>query len=231
MNWVLIITLLILVGYAIKGHHDGFIKTVFSIFSVIVAIVITIIIAPIVSKELQKNDSIMKTLTKQVAKTISIDEKNISKIDAIEIIEKLVLPKSIKEGLIENNNPEMYQSLFVNDFSEYISSYLAVIIINATTFFGVFLIVWIALIILSYILDLISKLPVINGLNKTVGLLVGVIHGLIVIWIICIFLTAISSTPFGRMIFGYINDNEWLGIIYNNNLLLKVITDLANTLF
>lgn len=231
MNWVLIITLLILVGYAIKGHHDGFIKTVFSIFSVIVAIVITIIIAPIVSKELQKNDSIMKTLTKQVAKTISIDEKNISKIDAIEIIEKLVLPKSIKEDLIENNNPEMYQSLFVNDFSEYISSYLAVIIINATTFFGVFLIVWIALIILSYILDLISKLPVINGLNKTAGLLVGVIHGLIVIWIICIFLTAISSTPFGRMIFGYINDNEWLGIIYNNNLLLKVITDLANTLF
>lgn len=231
MNWVLIITLLILVGYAIKGHHDGFIKTVFSIFSVIVAIVITIIIAPIVSKELQKNDSIMKILTKQVAKTISIDEKNISKIDAIEIIEKLVLPKSIKEDLIENNNPEMYQSLFVNDFSEYISSYLAVIIINATTFFGVFLIVWIALIILSYILDLISKLPVINGLNKTAGLLVGVIHGLIVIWIICIFLTAISSTPFGRMIFGYINDNEWLGIIYNNNLLLKVITDLANTLF
>lgn len=231
MNWVLIVTLLILVSYAIKGHHDGFIKTVFSIFSVIVAIVITIIIAPIISKELQKNDSIMKTLTKQVAKTISIDEKNISKIDAIEIIEKLVLPKSIKEDLIENNNPEMYQSLFVNDFSEYISSYLAVIIINATTFFGVFLITWIALIILSYILDLISKLPVINGLNKTAGLLVGVIHGLIVIWIICIFLTAISSTPFGRMIFGYINDNEWLGIIYNNNLLLKVITDLANTLF
>lgn len=231
MNWVFVITILILIGYAIKGHHDGFIRTIFSVFSVIAAIILTIIAAPIVSKELQKNESIMGALTEQVANTISIDEKNISKIDAAEIINKLILPKSIKEDLIENNNKEVYQSLLVSNFNEYICRYLAVIIINALTFLGIFLVVWIALMILSYILDLISKLPVINGLNKTAGLLVGLLHGLIVLWIVCIFLTAISSTPLGAAIFEAINENKWLEMIYNNNLLLKVITDLASTIF
>lgn len=40
-------------------------------------------------------------------------------------IEKLNLPQSMKDALIENNNSEVYQLLGVDHFIEYVSTYLA----------------------------------------------------------------------------------------------------------
>lgn len=39
MNWLLLVVLALLVGYAISGIKRGFIKTIFSLASIIIALI------------------------------------------------------------------------------------------------------------------------------------------------------------------------------------------------
>lgn len=231
MNWLLIAVVLILVGYAIKGGKVGFIKTVFSIFSVVIALVLSITISPSVGKILQNNEKINTSITTRIEKIIKLEETDTKVTDEVEVINGLNLPKSLKNSLIENNNTEMYKALSIHNFKEYISSYLAAVIINALSFIIVFIVINIILLVLSSILGIISKLPILNGLNKTAGILVGLLQGLIVIWVLCIVLTASLGTKSGQYIYELVNQSKLLSSIYNNNILLNVVTNLAKILF
>jgi Colicin V production protein. len=234
-NWLLILVLLILGGYALYGRHKGFIKTVFSLFSIIAALIITVWISPIVSKQVQQNDQIMGFITTKVEKVLKTSSTEKTKVNnksnQVSYINTLPFPKAVKMALIENNNSDIYEAMAVNSFKEYVSSSIARIIVNAGAFIFVMLIVLILLSILCEALNIISKLPLINGLNKTAGLFAGVLQGFVIIWIGCIVITMLGSTKFGQSIFETINKNTFLSLIYNNNLFLKFITNLGSTLF
>jgi uncharacterized membrane protein required for colicin V production len=231
MNWVLILVIAVLSGYAIYGRSRGFIRTVFMLFSTIIAILLTTWISPVVSKEIQKNDKIMNYVTEKVSNVVKSSEKDKKKADQMNYIDKLPLPKKLKNALIENNNTDMYKAMAVDNFKDYISSTITRIIINAAIFLILMIVILIGLAVLCEALNIISKLPLINGLNKTAGLLAGLLQGIIVVWIGCIFLTMISSTKLGQEIFTQINENQFLSTIYNNNLFLNLITNVGATLF
>lgn len=231
MNWLWFVTLGIIVFFAYNGQREGFIKTVFKIFSLIISIALTVSLSPYVSKTLQNNEKLQKYVSGAVATTLNIgsDQKQVG--EQTKAIEELDLPQSLKTALIENNNSEVYKALAINSFKDYVVNYITCIIINAMSFVITFIIINVILIVLFNALNIISKLPIINGLNKTAGLLVGVLHGLIVVWVLCIVLTAFNSTPWGQNIFAMITESKLLSNIYNNNLLLKVITNIAKVLF
>lgn len=231
MNYLLILVIVILGGFALYGRHRGFIRTVFALFSMIFALLLTSWVSPVVSKELQKNEKAMSFVTNKVAKIVTGDKIGNKKTDQLDYIGKLPLPKTVKNTLIENNTTDIYKAMGVDSFKDYITSAVSRIIINAAVYFAITILIIIGLALLCQILDIISKLPLINGLNKTAGLLVGLLQGLIVIWIGCIFITMISSSKLGQTIFELINQDKFLSLIYNNNLLLRFITNLGATLF
>lgn len=231
MNWLLVAVALLLIGFAAKGGHVGFIKTVFSISALVVSLVLSVSLSPYVSKEMQNNKWIKDYMMERIEKVINLEEKNTKVTDEVEIIEGLNLPKALKNALRENNNTEVYKTLAIRSFKEYISSYLTVVIINSISFFIVFVIINVVLFILASALDILSKLPVLNGLNKTAGILVGLLQGLIVVWILCIVLTMFSTEKIGQNLFSLINQSKFLSNIYNNNMLLKATTDIAKAFF
>lgn len=233
MNWLFILVLLILVGFGLQGRRVGFIKTVFSIFSIIIALLVSTAVSPVISKALQNNEKIYGSISKNIEKNIKFDNELLSKSQQTEFLDNLKIPKSLVKLLKENNNEEMKNALNSgkNDFKGYVINYLTCLIINAISFIIIFIVLLILLFVISSILNIISKLPIINGLNKTAGLLVGVIQGLIIIWLLCILLTAISGTKSGQAMFEMINQSRFLSSIYDNNLLLKGITDMAKVLF
>ncbi|WFR57591.1 CvpA family protein [Anaerocolumna sp. AGMB13025] len=231
MNWLVILVIIVLAGYAFNGHRRGFIRTVFTLFSTILSLILTMWVSPVISKELQKNDKIMNFVTEKVEKVITFTDEGNKITDQVNFINKLPLPKIMKHTLIENNTKDVYQAMDVNNFKDYISESVARIIINAAVFLVIVLFITIGLALLCETLDIISKLPLINGLNKTAGLLAGLLHGIIVVWIGCIFLTLLSSTEWGKTIFELINKSEFLSTLYNNNLLLKFIMNLGKILF
>lgn len=231
MNWLLIAVLGIIVIFTYIGHKEGFIKTIFSLFSLLLAIVITSSVSPHVSKMLQNNQVIKEFVSEHVSKTMETDKENDTISDQAEHIEGMPIPKSLKKALIENNNEEIYRGFAVDTFKDYVSNYLTCVVINAVSFLFTFIIVNIMLLILVNVLNIISRLPIINGLNKTAGLFVGMFRGLVVIWLLCIVLTVFHVTEKGQEIYALINQSRLLSSIYDNNLLLKTITNIAEILF
>jgi uncharacterized membrane protein required for colicin V production len=231
MNWLEILVIVIIAGYTLNGRRRGFIKTVFTLFSTIIALLLTMWISPMVNKEVQKNEKVMTFVNNKVEKVVDFGKKNDKTSEQMNFIDKLFLPGPIKNALKENNTGDVYTAMAVNSFEEYITGTISRIIINAAVFIIVMLLVMIILGIISSALDIISKLPLINGLNKTAGLLVGLLHGIIITWIGFILLTMFSSTNIGKTMFLLINESKFLTMLYDNNLLLRYITDIGKILF
>lgn len=138
------------------------------------------------------------------------------------IIEALNLPDQLKRALIENNNGEVYRTLGVELFRDYIGSYLTNMIIQIVVFLLLFLMVFILLHILVVGLDLVARLPILSGMNKIAGALLGGAEGLFFIWIACLIFTVLSGTEVGILIMKQIDGSPWLSFLYHNNLLAKL---------
>jgi uncharacterized membrane protein required for colicin V production len=209
----------------------GFIKTVFSLVSLILALILTIWISPMVKDYMKGNEKFYNGIATKVEKLLPFGEEEVVEEEQSLAIEGLSVPKSIKEELLENNTAESYKEMAITSFKEYVSRYLTGVIINSLSFIVTFVAILIILWVIFMALDLISKLPLLNQVNKTAGLLAGLVHGLIVVWLFFILLNVFGSTAFGQSIMKLVGENEVLGIIYNNNILLKFITGATKIIF
>lgn len=224
MNWLLLIVLAILIINALIGRRVGFIRTVFSLCSLVVALALTVWVSPLVNDFIRGNEKFYDGITTKVEKILPFAEEEVKAKEQISLIEELKLPQSIKDSLIENNNAEVYEELSIKGFKAYVSNYLTGIIINALAFFLTFIIILIVLWAICFSLNLISKLPLLNQINKTAGLLAGLVHGLIVVWIFFILMTVFGSNELGQKGLAMVGESQILSFIYNNNFLLGFIT-------
>ncbi len=231
MNWLVVVVLVILLSNAIIGMRVGFIKTAFSLVSLILALILTTWISPMVKDYMMENEKLYNSIATKVEKLLPFGEEEILEEEETEAIDELSLPKSIKEGLLKNNTIENYKEMAITSFKQYVSRYLTGVIINSISFIATFIAVQLILWVIFMALDLISKLPLLNQMNKTAGLLAGLIHGLILVWLLFILLNVFGGTVFGQSIMKLVGENEALSIIYNNNILLKFITSATKIFF
>ena len=140
-----------------------------------------------------------------------------------DIINSYPIAGILKEQIIKDNNSEMYQLLDVQAIEEYIAAYIAKTIISAASFVISFIIVSIALRMLMTTLDILTKLPGIREINKTVGALLGFVQGLVVVWILFIAAEIFNTTAFGISVQTQINGNIILKFISDNNFIWNLI--------
>jgi len=223
MNWLLVIVLAILVINTLIGMKVGFIKTVFSLCSMVVAVILTIWLNPYVNDFMRGNEKIYDSISTKVEKVVPIKESTVAS-EQDSLIQGLSLPQSIKDALVKNNNVDVYKALSINSFKDYVTNYLTGIIINALSFIITFIVLLILLWAICIALDIVSKLPLINQINKTAGSLAGLIHGLVVVWLFFILVTVFGSSSLGQKALEMIGDSQILSFVYNNNFILKFIT-------
>lgn len=224
MNWILVVVLAILIGNALVGLRVGFIKTVFSLVSMVIALVLTIWISPNVNSMLKNNDKFYHMITSRVEKMLTMQEEKSDTADEESFIKGLPLPKSLKNTLIENKKDAS------GDLKEYIAEYVTGVIINAFAFILTFVLALVVLWALCFALDIISKLPLLNQINKLAGLAAGLVHGLVLVWLLFILLTVFGGAKFGQEAFVMIENNALLSLLYNNNLLLGFVTSASKLL-
>ena len=230
MNWLAILVLLFLAVYVIRGYCNGFIKTVFSICAVFIALVVASLGSSTLGGVLQDNETIYKAVNNKVVDTLKIETDAKSTSEQTQYINSLPVPKRMKEALEENNNKKVYELMDTSKFGDYVSGYITSMILNAISFVIIFMVVFILVRVLANVLDIVSRLPVIHTLNKVGGIALGLLHGFIVLWILCVVLTTASGTGVGQMCFKAINESAFLSIIYNNNLLLLFVVNAVEAL-
>lgn len=76
---------------------------------------------------------------------------------------------------------------------------------------------------IAFSLGIVAKLPILNGLNKKAGLLLGLVEGVLVVWIFFFVVTVCISTETGVKLLLMISESEILSWIYRHNLLFAFL--------
>ena len=222
-QWLPIAVGVFLVSMMLYGHYRGFLRQSVSVGALIITIMAVRYATPYVTGFLQENTQIRQSVAQMMVQATGIDglqeeQEDMPAFQRI-AIENLKLPQSMKDALIENNNSEVYQLLGVDRFIEYVSTYLAGMLINAIVSVLMFLATFILIQLLVRWLDLIARLPIIYGLNKIAGALLGLAHGLLLLWVGGLLLDLFSATPLGASLMDQVRESAWLSFLYQYNLL------------
>lgn len=224
MNWLLLLVILILIAYAVTGLKRGLIKTIFSMCSVLLALILTICISPRIGKALQNNEKLYDTIKGKVISIIPEENIGDSEEEQDKFIDQLDLPKAMKDTLIKNNTSMMYEKFSTQDVKEYVANYVTCMAINALAYILTYIAIRILLSIICKTLDVISKLPLIRQVNQLAGLAIGLVQGLLAVWVLFLILTIFSGSAVGQQAFTMIDSSPILGFLYNNNILLGFVT-------
>lgn len=104
-----------------------------------------------------------------------------------------------------------------------VANNLSITAIKIITLIILFILIRIALVCVKFITDIISKLPIINSINKIGGIAYGLLEGLFIIYLALAIAMAISTMIGNSDILTYINESNIGKMMFNNNILLKII--------
>lgn len=133
------------------------------------------------------------------------------------------VPESVIEGILEKTVDVTETLLEENGVYAKIAEGLASFIIKGISFLVALVAAWLLVQIISQLVGIASRIPVIKGVNRFLGLFAGAIYGLLLVWL-GFYITALASAgEWGRVVVSYIYENPFLTFLYENNLVLTLI--------
>ena len=223
MNSLDIFVLAVIGICVVVGYFRGFVKTCFSFVPSVVSLLLTNKIYPVFSKFL-RTTPVYGYIENGVAKALNLESMT-SAISAQsnDYINSLSIPDFLKESLISNNNPVVYGILDATGINEYISGYVANMILNILSMIvvAVGLIVIFKLVLI--LLDVVTKLPVIHGINSVGGLIVGLLEGVLIVWVVFVVAVLFVSGDSLTWFYESLENSKIALALFNGNILLKMI--------
>lgn len=233
MNKLMMVVGIIFLVCAFIGYKRGLIKIAASLAATILSLVLVTVLSPYVGKAILKytplEESVQKKCIEMFKGTVigeGAEEFDPSVVELtsdqeIMVIENAKIPSIFQELLIENNNEVVYEALGVTSFMEYIGGYLAKIIANILGFLVTILIVMILVRTFMFVFNIIGKLPVIGGVNRIAGGILGLGTGLIIVWVVMIAVSLLYNTNFGQAALTDIENSKILTYLYEHNMLMN----------
>ena len=217
LNWLSIGVLVAFALFIIHGYRKGFVKMAYSLVAVIISIALVSAITPYVKEALLKNTTLYDRLTQRCVEALDKKEKTKQQKDNKKEKEDI----DAKEPMLPTAVKAITGELTKNDLAEGLKKQagesLAMWILCVIAFVGSLIIVWLLLNFIEGALDLVTKLPVLHGTNQLLGAAAGAVHGLLLLWILCIVLTALCLEDNCRVVFQQIQDSPILSFLYENN--------------
>ena len=215
----IIIDLIILTILGISiffAYKKGLTKCIIKILSFFIALIVAAILFKPVSNFVIQNTEIDDKIKEAVVNTVSSDVQENG-----EVKEDSNLPKPMVEYI--NDTVKNAVDEAKNNVVEVAAEGIAVTTINVTVAILLFIIVRIALIFVSALASIITELPIIKQFDKAGGLIYGAVRALIIIFVVLAIISLISPLIEKTGLVVSINKSFVGSILYNNNILLKII--------
>ncbi len=210
--------------FGIIGYKRGFIKSILTFGTSIIALVLSFIVYPMMTMLLRITPVytwIYQTISKKV-EDISFGGGLQSQGDAI--TKNITwMPDILIEQVKNNNNTAMYDLLGATNIKEYISLYVTQMLMGMLALF----LTWVVLkIILTTVIKLLSgiieHLPIISTFNKQGGLCLGIIKGILMLSIVGLIIPILIEIPSIQSIYLEIQSSYLSKWLYENNLIIMV---------
>lgn len=218
-----------------QGQSKGCIKMVLSLGITIVAMVGAGILSKpcetYVKEKTPLYDTVKKQMSAYVFEYLEQGMETATEQMKQDAIQQMKLPEVIKDKLLDSQLVQEQMgadtanqlSAQINKFSDAIAETLTDYLLQALTLLVLYIVLKLVLKIVVWVLDIVSHLPVIHGLNKSLGAAIGFGEGILVVWIICIGITACGGTAIGANLLKAIANQPVLSYIYNHNLLMLLL--------
>lgn len=206
-----VIVFLLVVG--LYGYARGLVNILLSMIAMIITVVLATALTIPVGSALKATTPVYDKMYEAISQTVT--DNNVVDTNTLT---NLNLPKQLREKIADESDKA------VSNFEEYVSTQITDTAFNASVFLALFIVIYIIIKIVIHILDFVAKLPLLKEINKLGGFALGLIVGLIILWAACLIVTTCSAKPWAQDVFAAINKNAFLGFIYNNNLIVWLIT-------
>lgn len=202
------------------GYKRGLTGSLIKILSFVLALVIALILFRPVSNFIIDNTKIDDSVKESIVEIFEKKESE-EKDNKEEKEEDTTVAAPIIEYMNEQveKSTEQVKSNAVNKVAQQIS----ITIINIGVILLLFLIVRFALTFVKALTNLITKLPVIKQFDKLGGILFGIIQAIVIILIVLAIISFIVPIIGDYSITKLIGQSYIGSILYNNNILLKII--------
>ncbi|WP_312832267.1 CvpA family protein [Sedimentibacter saalensis] len=214
MNFIDILIVIFVVYSCFQGYRRGFIKTLFDTLGTIVAF--------FVSKEFYYIvESFLLNNTKLFVKIHDFFESKLSS----SIVETFKNPDHLPaelQNVVSNilNSGTVKQ---VDTFSLFVDN-ISLIAIRSISFIITFLIIYVALVVLSNLINVIFKLPLLNLTNRIFGGATGILKSAVILYLVFALSSPIISFMQDSSLSQSVLNSESSKIFYDNNILLNYLS-------
>ena len=221
--WMVVdlIALLIIVAYAAIGFFKGFSEFLFQVISLLITIgVVFFAYKPVanVVMDTQLDEKIYSVVYENLANTPIAEGEEIN-------TENTNMSKGIVStinGYIAEAKENAEQNVL-----EFVSNKIAIIVVYAITAVALFVIVQLVLFFIRIALDIMGSLPLLREGNQVLGLVIGVIKGILLVYLLLALASGLSPILSKFGIIDAIESSKVSSILYNNNIIIDIIHKLG----
>ena len=217
MSWIVdLVILAILALCVLLGYKRGLAKCAIKILSFVIALIVAFVFFRPISNWVIQNTEFDDNIKNSITHIIQ---------DDVEEDGELKEDSNLPQSMVEHINEEIKAG--VNQTKENavntVANEISIIAVNICVAVGLFIATKLILLIVNAIFSLITDLPILKQIDKTGGIIYGVLEATIIVFAVFAVISAISPIIENTGLIAMINKSVLGSILYNNNLLMKII--------
>lgn len=193
------------------GYKKGLVKLAVGLIAVAAAIILALILYKPVSNLIIENTEIDENIEQAIINNFSGDTQENEEVRYVSVLD--YLQKYVDDAVNKTQTEIVTQT----------AGMMAVKIINVVVLIGIFIIVRAVLVLLTFISDIITSLPILKQFNEVGGILYGAIKALLIIYVVLAIVFLIICYTNNSTISEAINSSYITRFFYDHNLLLNII--------
>ena len=233
---LLILFAAIIIGFTFSGVMNGFLKMAVSLASSLLVLWLVAAINPVITGYVMNNTDIYEEISGRVddaLKEVDIGSGGSTNPVSSEIEGALAqdIGESLGVSSLPFAVPSVIENLLLKSASDaaghiaemsrgYIVRFLSGLAVKIAVFLITYLIVRLIVFVAMMSVDVIDEIPVLHSLNRFAGGVLGALEGLIVVWLIMLFMTVFWGGEF----FDALDSDAVLSFLYNNNVFLTMLS-------
>ena len=192
-------------------YKKGLVKLAVGLIAVLGAVILALILYKPVSNIIIENTEIDDKIENAIIENFSAETNENAEVRYVGIID--YLEKYVDDAVNKTQNEIVYET----------AGTIAVKIVNVAVILIIFLIVRIALILLTFISDLITSLPILKQFNEVGGVIYGAVKALLIIYTLLTIVFFVVYATGNTTISEAISSSFITKFFYDHNLLLNIL--------